>query len=80
MPVDLTADADLEKISLNWTQSNLKVDHEYRVYKDGELITATKKLSFEDFTTAGKFYCYEIKVVDKYDTEVLLQIQSVRKY
>ena len=57
------------KISLNWTQSNLKVDHEYRVYKDGELITATKKLSFEDFTTAGKFYCYEIKVVDKYDTE-----------
>ena len=69
LAVDLTANADLEKISLNWTQSTLKVDHEYRVYKDGELITATKELSYDDFTTAGKFYCYDIRVVDKYDTE-----------
>ena len=69
LAVDLSASADLEKISLNWTQSTLKVDHEYRVYRDGELITATKTLSHDDFMPAGKFYCYDIKVVDKYDTE-----------
>ena len=69
LSVDLNAEADLEKVSLSWSQSNLKVDHQYRIYKDGDFITATKELSYEDFTTAGKFYCYDIRVVDKYDTE-----------
>ena len=69
LPVVLTAEADLEKISLSWERSNLRVDHTYRIYRDGELITGTTNTFYEDFVPPGKTYCYDIKVLDKYDTE-----------
>ena len=69
LAVELTAEADLEKITLNWERSNLRVDHTYRIYRDGELVTGTTNTTYEDFVPPGKFYCYDIKVNDKYDTE-----------
>ncbi len=69
LAVGLSAEADLEKISLNWQKSKLKVDHSYRIYRDGELLTGSADTSYIDIVPPGKFYCYEIKVVDKYDTE-----------
>ncbi|MBI89260.1 MAG: hypothetical protein CMG60_04160 [Candidatus Marinimicrobia bacterium] len=69
LAVGLTAEADLEKITLNWERSNLRVNHTYRIYRDGELLTGTNDTTYQDFVPPGKFYCYQIKVVDKYDTE-----------
>ena len=69
LAVSLTAEADLEKVTLKWDRSNLRVDHVYRIYRDGEMITAITNTTYEDFVPPGKFYCYEIKVMDKYDTE-----------
>ncbi|MFL2983422.1 MAG: caspase family protein [Candidatus Neomarinimicrobiota bacterium] len=69
LAVGLNAEANLERISLNWEKSKLKVDHTYRIYRDGELLTGTTDTAYVDVVPPGKFYCYEIKVVDKYNTE-----------
>ncbi len=69
LPVGLSAEADLEKITLNWDKSELRIDHQYRIYRDNELLTATTNLFYEDPVPPGKFYCYDIRVIDKYDTE-----------
>ncbi len=69
LAVSLTAEADLEKITLKWDKSNLRVDHKYRIYRDGEMITSITNTVYEDFVPPGKYYCYDIKVMDKYDTE-----------
>ena len=65
----MTAEADLEKITLNWEKSNLRVDHAYRIYRDSELVTEVTNTTYEDFVEPGKFFCYTIKVKDKYETE-----------
>ena len=69
LAVELTAEVDLEKVTLNWEKSTLRVDHTYRIYRDGEMLTGTSETAYLDFVPPGKFYCYEIKVMDKYDTE-----------
>ena len=69
LAVDLTAEADLEKVSLNWSKSKLRVDHAYRVYRDNELLALVRDTSYQDPVPAGKYYCYEISVVDEFDTE-----------
>ena len=65
----MTAEADLEKVSLNWSKSKLKVDHSYRIYRDDEILDETQDTTFEDYVPAGKYHCYLVKVVDKYGTE-----------
>ncbi len=69
LAIDLTADADLEKISLIWKKSNLRVDHTYRIYRDKELLTEVTDTIYNDIVPAGQFFCYGIHVVDKYGTE-----------
>ena len=69
LAVDLITNTDLEKITLNWSRSNLKVDHRYNIYKDGELMTSTTDTIYDDYVPAGTFFCYDIKVIDKYNTE-----------
>ena len=69
LSVGLTAEADLEKVTLNWEKSNLRVDHAYRIYRDSELVTEITNTTYEDFVEPGKFFCYTITVKDKYDTE-----------
>ena len=65
----MNAEADLEKITLNWEKSNLRVDHTYRIYRDDDLLTAVTDTTYEDIVSPGRFFCYKITVIDKYDTE-----------
>ena len=69
LETSIYADADLEKISLRWNKSNLKVDHSYRIYRDNEILDETTDTSFQDFVPAGKYLCYIVRVVDRYGTE-----------
>ena len=69
LETSFSAEVDLEKVSLIWEKSNLKVDHSYRIYRDDEILDETIDTSFQDFVPAGKYYCYIIRVVDKYGTE-----------
>ena len=65
----MNAASDLEKITLNWLKSKLRVEHKYRVYRDDELLTEVIDTSFSDIVPAGRFYCYTITIVDKHGTE-----------
>ena len=69
LATSMSAEADLEKITLNWEKSTLRVDHSYRIYRDSELLTEITNTTYKDIVPAGQFYCYKITVVDKYDTE-----------
>ena len=69
LATSITAEADLEKITLNWDRSSLRVDHNYKIYRDNEFIFSTKDTTYDDIMPAGQFYCYKITVIDKYDTE-----------
>ena len=51
LDVEIFAMADLEKVSLNWSKSNLKVYHQYRLYRDDVLIRTTEDTSYQDFVT-----------------------------
>ena len=69
LATSMSAEADLEKITLNWEKSTLRVDHSYRIYRDSELLTEIINTTYKDIVPPGQFYCYKITVVDKYDTE-----------
>ena len=49
MDIELKAMADLEKVSINWSKSNLKVYHQYRLYRDDVLISTTVDTSYNDY-------------------------------
>ena len=75
----MNAEADLEKITLNWEKYNLRVDHSYRIYRDDELLTVITDTTYKDLVPPGQFYCYKITVVDKYDTESPLSNSECKK-
>jgi hypothetical protein len=79
LATSMSAEADLEKITLNWEKSNLRVDHSYRIYRDDELLTVITDTAYKDLVPPGQFYCYKITVVDKYDTESLLSNSECKK-
>ena len=56
LSVGLTAEADLEKVTLNWEKSNLRVDHAYRIYRDSELVTEITNTTYEDFVPFGNSF------------------------
>ena len=69
LTTSLNISSDLEKITLKWGKSILKVEHKYRIYKDDELFTELTDTVYNDIVPAGKFYCYKISVIDKHGTE-----------
>jgi len=75
----LTVDSDLEKVSLNWIQSELETEHRYRIYRDGEMIDETQDTIYSDFAPAGQFYCYGVTVIDSYGTESPLSNEECKK-
>ena len=78
--VDLNAMADMEKITINWGRSDLKVRHQYRLYRDDVLInTSSEDTVYFDYVTPGTYFCYKIRVVDKYGTEGPPSIESCQK-
>ena len=79
LATSMNAEADLEKITLNWEKSNLRVDHSYRIYRDDELLTVVTDTTYKDLVPPGQFFCYKITVVDKYDTESLPSNSECKK-
>ena len=65
----LSGTADLESIHISWSKLSLKVDHKYRIYRDGAMIKELTDTSYVDNVTPGQFYCYSISCVDAYGTE-----------
>ena len=61
--------ADLEKITITWNQLPLRIDHIYRVYRDGVLLSDLTDTFYVDIVDPGKFYCYKISAKDSYGTE-----------
>jgi len=79
LDVEIFAMADLEKVSLNWSKSNLKVYHQYRLYRDDVLIRTTEDTSYQDFVTPGTYFCYKVRVIDKYGTEGPPSLENCQK-
>lgn len=66
---NLSGNADLESIQISWSKLPLKIDHKYRIYRDGAMIKELIDTSYIDIVTPGQFYCYSISCVDTYGTE-----------
>ncbi|MBH09201.1 MAG: hypothetical protein CMG74_02415 [Candidatus Marinimicrobia bacterium] len=79
LDVELAAMADLEKVTLNWSKSNLKVYHQYRLYRDDVLIRTTEDTSYLDYVTPGTYFCYKVKVIDKFGTEGPASLETCQK-
>jgi len=79
MDIELKAMADLEKVSINWSKSNLKVYHQYRLYRDDILISTTVDTSYNDYVTPGTYFCYKVRVIDKYGTEGPASLENCQK-
>ena len=61
--------ADLKQVTLTWNQLPLRVDHVYKVYRDGLLLADLTDTFYVDIVDPGQFYCYKITAKDSYGTE-----------
>ena len=61
--------ADLQQITLTWNQLPLRIDHVYKVYRDGVLLADLTDTFYVDIVDPGQFYCYKITAKDSYGTE-----------
>ena len=61
--------ADLQQITLTWNQLPLRIDHVYKVYRDGVLLADLTDTFYVDIVDPGQFYCYKITAKDAYGTE-----------
>tara|TARA_Y100000590_G_scaffold85898_1_gene96163 strand:+ start:2901 stop:7736 length:4836 start_codon:yes stop_codon:yes gene_type:complete len=79
LDVELWAMADLEKVTLNWSKSNIKVYHQYRLYRDDVLIRTTEDTSYLDYVTPGTYFCYKVRVIDRFGTEGPPSLETCQK-
>ena len=79
LDVDLSAMADLEKVTINWSKSNLKVYHQYRLYRDDVLINTVIDTFYKDYVTPGTYFCYKVRVIDKFGTEGPPSLENCQK-
>ena len=61
--------ADLKQVTLTWNQLPLRIDHVYKVYRDGVLLADLTDTFYVDIVDPGQFYCYKITAKDSYGTE-----------
>ena len=56
--------ADLKQVTLTWNQLPLRIDHVYKVYRDGLLLADLTDTFYVDIVDPGQFYCYKITAKD----------------
>ena len=61
--------ADLKQVTLTWNQLPLRIDHVYKVYRDGLLLADLTDTFYVDIVDPGQYYCYKITAKDSYGTE-----------
>ena len=61
--------ADLKQITITWNKLPLRIDHIYKIYRDGVLLADQSDTFYVDAVDPGKFYCYKISAKDTYGTE-----------
>ena len=65
----MAGSADLKQVTLTWNQLPLKINHVYKVYRDGLLLADLTDTFYVDIVDPGQFYCYKITAKDAYGTE-----------